>query len=201
MKNIISLACVVFLGASSAYAHLGHEPEFWLDEIEEREALTQQYSTCGLLKYLDHGSKEEQYKTIETIAKVIKSNPKKLLILNMRMHHLMDDDYEAFLTNNILGALMHNHTIENLYLHFLNASSALQIATILKTNKTIKRIGLDDAEFENDGAMAIAEALKQNNTLLKLSMSNSKFSMASRKAIKDAWSFNQVEGRDKEIQF
>ena len=112
-----------------------------------------------------------------------------------------DADYRVFLTNSVLDALMYNHTIENLYLSNLNPPSVLQIAKILKTNKTIKRIGLDNADYDNDGAMAIAEALKQNNTLLEFSMENSKFSMASRKAIKNAWSYNQVVNRYKEIQF
>ncbi len=77
----------------------------------------------------------------------------------------------------------------------------MQIAQILKTNKTIKRIGLEKAEFGNDEAMVIAEALKKNNTLLEFSLENSKFSMASRKAIKNAWSSNQVASRQKEIEF
>ena len=83
----------------------------------------------------------------------------------------------------------------------LIAPSSEQIAKILKTNKTIKRIGLDDADFDNNGALAIAEALKQNNTLLEFSMENNKFSMASRNAIKNAWSLNQVANRNKEMQF
>lgn len=201
MNRLTLLACVVFLGGSSAYAHLGHERDFWLDEIEKTERLASYPSTTGLRKYLNHGSKEEQHKTVETIAEVIKSNPKKLLILNMDTSEPYDADYRVFLTNSVLDALMYNHTIENLYLSNLNPPSVLQIAKILKTNKTIKRIGLDNADYDNDGAMAIAEALKQNNTLLEFSMENSKFSMASRKAIKNAWSYNQVVNRYKEIQF
>jgi hypothetical protein len=201
MNKLTLLACIIFLGVSSAYAHLGHEREFWLDEIEKTERLASYPSTTGLGKYLNHGSKEEKHKTVETIAEVIKSNPKKLLIMNMNTNNPHDADYRVYLTNNILDALIYNHTIENLYLGKLIAPSSEQIAKILKTNKTIKRIGLDDADFDNDGAIAIAEALKQNNTLLEFSMENNKFSMASRNAIKKAWSSNQVANRVKEIQF
>mgnify|MGYP003431887399 FL=1 len=116
MKNIILLACVLFLGASSAYAHLGNEPEFWIDEIEKTEGLVSYPSTTGLFKYLNHGSKEEKHKTVETITEVIKSNPKKLLILSINTNNPHDADYRVFLTKNILDALMHNYTIENLYL-------------------------------------------------------------------------------------
>jgi hypothetical protein len=201
MNRLTLLACVLFLGASSAYAHLGHERDFWLDEIEKTERLASYPSTTGLSKYLDHVSKEEKHKTVETVAEVIKSNPKKLLIMSMNTNNPHDADYRVFLTNNILDALMYNHTIENLFLSNLNAPSVLQIAKILKTNKTIKRIGLDNADFDDDGAIALAEALKQNNTLLEFNMGNSKFSMASRNAIKKAWSYNQVATRNKEMKF
>lgn len=97
--------------------------------------------------------------------------------------------------------MIDKHTIENLNLTRVPANGAFHVADIIKKNKTIRNIQLDDSDFNDEGALAISQSLSANNTLQILRISNSKFSIPSREALRKAWSMNNVEGRQQEIEF
>jgi hypothetical protein len=101
----------------------------------------------------------------------------------------------------LLDAVVHNNTIKTLSCTRAPNNVAFKVADIIKTNKTIKKIELDDSDFNDEGALVIAKSLHTNHTLQELGFKNSKFSMSSRGELRKAWSMNKVEGREQQIEF
>jgi hypothetical protein len=209
MKKLLLLVCVIFCNYSTVYANLAHEKEYWIEEINKTGVLNQnmisKHFDVSAESYKENifgGSKsdmESWRKTTLVIAEVIKNNETTLKRLDI--YSFNHTEFNNFYINTFLDAIIRNKTIKSFVCTRAPANGAFKVADIIKTNKTIKEIELDDAEFTDEGALVIAKSLSTNNTLQMLRILNSKFSMSSRGALRKAWSMNKVEGRQQQIEF
>lgn len=209
MKELLLLVCVVFCNYSVALANLAHEKEYWVEEISKTGKLRQNminkhfnYSLESLGENIFGGSESEMEswrKTTLVIAKIIKNNQANLEVLHIeRLNH---QKFNNFYINSFLDAVIDNKTIQTLVCDRAPANVALKVADIIKNNKTLTEMRFDDSDFDDNGALSIAKSLNLNNTLQTLSIANSSFSMSSRRALREAWSKNNVEGRNPKIEF